>query len=139
MLSSKSPLSSSIHDRERVRAVRDRFAAFESDLILLVPIFDEYQRLVDGSGSPFSREVRGFCREYCLSTDTMNTIARVRDQFTSYLVSAGLLSKTPKQWRKAGSANTAATPAEESFGCFGIASEFSDDLVRGFPFAGRGW
>ena len=130
MLSSKSPLSSIVQDRERVRAVRDRFAAFESDLILLVPIFNDYQQLVNSSGSPFSREVRSFCREYCLSTDAMNTIARVRDQFTSYLVSAGLLSKAPRQWRNGGSASTPVTAAEGNLGGFGTASEFSDDLVR---------
>eukprot|EP00750_Incisomonas_marina_P032578 INCI9223.2.p1 GENE.INCI9223.2~~INCI9223.2.p1 ORF type:complete len:1234 (-),score=254.77 INCI9223.2:661-4362(-) len=129
MLSSKSPLSSIVQDRERVRAVRDRFAAFESDLILLVPIFNDYQQLVNSSGSPFSREVRSFCREYCLSTDAMNTIARVRDQFTSYLVSAGLLSKAPRQWRNGGSASTPVTAAEGNLGGFGTASEFSDDLV----------
>ena len=120
MLSSKSPLSSSIQDRDRVRSLRDRFAPFESDLLLLVPIFNKFEEVVRKSGGPFSRAARDFCRQHCLYLDAMNTAFRIRQQFVTYLKSAGLVDKSTRQTTNAKS---------EGNGRFGLASQFCDDLV----------
>lgn len=91
ILSVRSPFLSPYGKRDEAKAARISFAPDQGDVMCDLRAFEQWTEL---SRSTSPREVRSWCDEYFLSSQTLRDISSNRTQYLSALTDAGFLSKT---------------------------------------------